>query len=131
VAHWAHTEHQAGHWPLVYCDRADKPRVIAECTQLGLALHHDYQLWVATLDGTFADHDGSDLRQQKGVALIQFLGAAAAGIDADVSLVTDAGWRAARAPVKVLDGYVVTAAGAGGGYGGRAVTSADGGKTWA
>jgi hypothetical protein len=136
AARWAQTEHQAGHWPVIYCDRNDKPRVIGECSKLGMSLHHDYLLWVATLDGGsssssgFTDLDGSDLRQQKGVAAIQYLGAKAAGIDADVSLVVDAGWRAVKSVVAQRSGYLVTA-GAGGGYAGRPVTSVDGGKTWA
>lgn len=70
------------------------------------------------------------------------------GADVDVPERTDFGqWRAGAAPVKTpapapaphpapapqpkpQEGYLVTAGGAGG-YTGRAVTSADGGKTWA
>jgi hypothetical protein len=105
VARWAHAEHQAGHYPVPYRDRADKAAVTAECAKLGLTLGHDYGLWVATLDGTFHDVDANghvdpstDLRKEHGVVAIQFLGAAAAGINADVSLVVAPWWRAPAAP---------------------------------
>lgn len=88
-ASWAHGE-AAPHWrPALYSDRALKPAVISACSGLGLTLGTDYVLVVATLDGTFHDLDGSDLRTQRGVAGIQALGAGAAGFPVDVTLVTD------------------------------------------
>ncbi len=61
-----------------------------------LRLSTDYGLWVATLDGGFADLDGSDLRTQPGVVAVQYEAAAAAGGDYDVSLVVSSAWRAAK-----------------------------------
>lgn len=135
AARWALTEHNASHWPVIYCDRADKPAVIGECGKLGLHPARDYGLWIATLDGSLNDLDGKPLRDEPGVVAIQFLGAAQAGIQADISLVTSSAWRAPAVPKPVppppvqVDGYLVLP-GAAGGLTGRAVTSADGGKTW-
>lgn len=98
AAGWALAERKAGHWPVIYCDRADKPHVIAQCTARGLHISKDYGLWIATLDGTFADLDGSDLRQQPGVVAVQYLGAKAAGGEYDVSLVVSSAWRAVKPP---------------------------------
>jgi len=104
AAAWALAQRNAGHWPVVYCDRSDKPHVIAECFQRGLHLATDFGLWVATLDGTFTDLDGSDLRTQRGVVAIQveqaFSPVHVAGQppDLDVSLVVSAAWRAAAKP---------------------------------
>jgi hypothetical protein len=104
AAIWAGGEHAAGRWPVIYCSRSDKPHVIAQCFQRGLHLSEDYGLWIATLDGTFTDLDGSDLREQPGVVAVQFLGAKAAGGEYDVSLVVSSAWRAARpAPVPAPD----------------------------
>ncbi len=102
VAAWALNEHKARHWPVPYSNRSDKPHVIAECGKLGLKLSTDYGLWVATLDGGFADLDGSDLREQPGVVAVQYRQASSpvhvAGEppDLDVSLVVSASWRAAK-----------------------------------
>ena len=137
AAAWAHTEHAAGHWPVIYCDRAGKPHVIAQCQALGLHPSTDYGLWVATLDGSLTDLDGKPLRSQPGVVAIQFMGAAAAGINVDVSLVVSAAWRAPKPPppppVAEVFGYLVTEGSVGNAHAltGRAVTSHDGGKTWA
>ncbi len=102
AAMWASGERAAGHWPVIYCDRSDKPHVIAACTTRQLRLSKDYGLWVATLDGGFADLDGTDLRTQPGVVAVQYEAAAAAGGDYDVSLVVSPAWRAA-APVPAPD----------------------------
>jgi len=102
AALWAFHERSAGHWPVVYCDRADKPHIINECAKHGLKLSSDYGLWIATLDDTFADLDGSDLREQPGMVAIQFRQAfspihvAGQPPDLDVSLVVSSAWRAAR-----------------------------------
>ena len=96
VAGWAFAEHAAGRWPVIYCSRSDKPHVISQCTARQLHLSRDYGLWIATLDGSFTDLDGSDLRTQPGVVAVQYLGAKAAGGDYDVSLVVSSAWRAAR-----------------------------------
>lgn len=110
VAAWALAEHKAGHYPVPYCDRSWKPKVIAACAAAGLTLGPGYGLWVATLDGTFTDLDGTDLRTQHGVVAIQYLGAKAAGINADVSLVVAPWWRAPKPPpppVKTEEAYLV------------------------
>ena len=87
-AAWARTEHLAGRYPVLYCNRSNKAAVITTCKAAGLTLAGHYGLWVATLDGTFTDLDGSDLRTQAGVVAVQYLSAG----DMDVSLVVDAGW---------------------------------------
>jgi hypothetical protein len=139
AAAWALDEHGAHHWPVIYCDRSHKPQVIAECAKRGLKLSagpsSNYGLWVATLDGTFADTDGSDLRTQDGVVGIQYAQAqspvhvAGQPPDLDVTLVVRASWRAPAAKPKTQDAYLVLA-GQAGELSGRAVRSADGGKTW-
>src|SRR6266567_2376710 len=109
AAMWASGERAAGRWPVIYCDRSDKPHVIAACTGRQLRLSKDYGLWVATLDGGFADLDGSDLREQPGVVAIQYRQAfspihvAGQPPDLDVSLVVSASWRAARLPQPAPD----------------------------
>lgn len=105
-AKWALEEVQGGAWPVLYVDRSEKPEVIAECHSLGIDPGQHFGLWVATLDGTFRDEDGSDLRHQAGMAAVQYAGAAQLGIDADASVLTAAGetwlnipptWQAAAA----------------------------------
>jgi hypothetical protein len=109
AAAWASGERAAGRWPVIYCSRSDKPHVIAACKARGLLPSHDYGLWIATLDGSFADLDGSDLRDQRGVVAVQYLGAAAAGGEYDVSLVVSSAWRAAKpsapAPAPSVPGW--------------------------
>lgn len=102
AARWAAGEHRAGRTGTVYCNRSNKPAIINIAGgTYGLRLGTDYHLGVATLDGTFADVDGTDLRHQPGVVYIQYLGAAAAGIDADASvLVGD--WPAATPAARAL-----------------------------
>jgi hypothetical protein len=112
VAGWAKAEHDAGHWPVPYCDRAWKPQIIAECRKLGLEVSKDYGLWVATLDGTLTDTDGRPLRDQPGVVAIQYEQArspihqAGQQPDLDVSLVVSTAWRAAKAAA-VKHEYIV------------------------
>lgn len=139
VAAWAKREHDAKEWPVPYCDRAHKPSVVSECRAVGLhlsdALDSNYGLWVATLDGSFHDLDGSDLRTQPGMVAIQYAQAnspihvAGQPPDLDVSLVVRPSWRAVPKPPPPQDGFLVLA-GQAGGLTGRAVSSADGGKTW-
>lgn len=90
-AQWALDEKQRGAWPVLYSDRADKPATLAECKSLGMAPGPDFGLWTATLDGTFQDLDGTDLRLQPGMVAVQFAGADQTGIDADASALTAAG----------------------------------------
>lgn len=140
VAAWAKREHDSHHWPVPYCDRSHKAAVIAECAKLGLhlsdALSSNYGLIVATLDNSFTDLDGSDLRTQPGVVGIQYAQAfspihvAGQPPDLDVNLVVRPSWRApAPPPPPVRDGFLVLA-GQAGGLTGRAVSSVDDGKTW-
>lgn len=94
---WAAREISAGQHPVLYVNRSNKAAVITACSAAGLALGFgakQYGLWVATLDGTFADLDGSDLRTHAGVVAVQY---EAAG-DYDVSEVVDASWIPAPAP---------------------------------
>jgi hypothetical protein len=90
-AAWAEGEHKAGRHPGLYVNRSNKGDVIKECTARGLRIATDYVLWVATLDGSFTDLDGRDLRQETGVVAIQFADAARLGIDADASVITTFG----------------------------------------
>jgi hypothetical protein len=93
LAIWMQHKLNAGHrFPVGYSDRSNKPAVIHEATGQGLKLGHDYGLIVATLDGSFLDLNGSDLRAQPGVVAIQYLPASRAGGPFDVSLVTDETW---------------------------------------
>jgi hypothetical protein len=130
AAAWAEAEHKAGHWPVIYCDRSWKPQIAAEAAAKGLHAGTHFGWWVATLDGTLTDSDGKPLRDEPGVVAIQYLGAAAAGINADVSLVTSATWRqpAPPPPPPGLDGQVVWYES--GTLHTRGVISSDGGKTW-
>ena len=96
AAMWASGERAAGRWPVIYCSRSDKPHVIDRCSQRNMRPARDYGLWIATLDGTFTDLDGTDLRTQPGVVAVQYLGAKAAGGDYDVSLVVSSAWRSAK-----------------------------------
>lgn len=92
-AAWAEGEHKAGRFPTLYVNRSNKGAVLSACKARGLTLgiDHDFALWVATLDGTFTDTDGTDLRTQTGVVAIQALSAQMLGIDADGSVITQAG----------------------------------------
>jgi hypothetical protein len=99
---WAAREIAAGQYPVLYVNRSNKPAVITACHAAGLTLGYgprQYGLWVATLDGTFNDSDGTDLRTHAGVVAVQYLDAARAGVTADVSLVIDDSWIPA-APIK-------------------------------
>lgn len=114
AAAWALGEHRAGHWPVIYCDRADKPHVVTECANRGLRPADHFGLWVATLDGTFHDADGKQLRDEPGVVAIQYgqahspVHVAGQPPDLDVSLVVSTAWRAAKPPpAKAEHEYVV------------------------
>lgn len=99
AAAWAKARQGAGR-PVIYTNRSNKPAVVAECKTLGLVPGPGLGLWVATLDGTFTDLDGSDLRKQAGVVGVQFLADTsprAAG-PWDVSLVVDGTWMVSAAP---------------------------------
>jgi hypothetical protein len=90
-AAWAADEKKAGRYPVLYVNRSNKPAVITECVARSMSPGHDYWLWVATLDNTFTDAGGADLRTEAGVVAVQFAGAQATGIDADASVITPAG----------------------------------------
>jgi hypothetical protein len=91
-AAWAATEHAAGHWPVLYVNRGNKPDTIRALEAAGLTTAGlDYGLWVSTLDDTFTDTDGSDLREQPGVVAVQYL--ADPGANVDVSIITATGDR--------------------------------------
>jgi len=91
-ASWAQGKHSRGQFGVLYVNRSSKAAVIEACRKLDLSRGSDYGLWVATLDGTFTDSDGSDLRRQRGVVGVQYLGARRAGIPCDVSLISDPDW---------------------------------------
>jgi hypothetical protein len=91
AAKWALDEVNRGAYPVLYSDRSEKPDIIAECDAQGMTPGHSFGLWTATLDGTFTDLDGSDLRTQPGMVAVQFAPAADLGIDADASVLTQAG----------------------------------------
>lgn len=85
------TEHLARRFPVLYVNRDNKAEVITRCAAHGLRPGIEFGLDVATLDGTFKDLDGTDLRGQAGVGAIQFLAATPAD-PFDVTLVTNPGW---------------------------------------
>jgi hypothetical protein len=86
---YAQTEKDAHAWGVVYCDRVGKEALLTEAAAAGLRPGPDFGMWVATLDGTFTDLDGSDLRGQEGVVAVQYLNDAR--LDVDVSVITAAG----------------------------------------
>jgi hypothetical protein len=94
---WAEQEARAGGWPVLYVNRSNKRATVADAAALGLTPGKSMGLWVATLDGTFKDEDGSDLRSQAGVVAVQYAQAespvhvSGAPPDLDVSVVTAAG----------------------------------------
>jgi hypothetical protein len=99
-AAWAHAEHLAGRYPVLYVNRSNKAAVVDACTSWGLGLGALYGLWVATLDGTFMDGT-ADLRNEPGMVAVQYLSAAGttvgphadgSGGQFDVSLVVDSFW---------------------------------------
>lgn len=91
AATWAEAENHAGEWPVIYVNRSNKPDTIALCTKLGLEPVRDFGLWAATLDGTFTDTGGADLRGEPGVVAVQAWPAAMVGFDADASVLTRLG----------------------------------------
>ena len=127
---WAEERLKLGHAyphaypPVIYCNRATLPALHSAMAAAGLRLGVDFRLWVATLDGT------RTLPDMTGVAAVQDKGESLTGGHYDESVVYDDEWHAPPPPpAKALDGYLVLEGGAGG-FTGRAVTSADGGKTW-
>jgi hypothetical protein len=94
-AAWAEAEAKAGRFPTLYVNRSNKGATINAAKSRGLApgltLGREFGLWVATLDGSFTDDDGTDLRAQTGVVAVQALSAAMLGIDADGSVITQQG----------------------------------------
>lgn len=94
---WAEDEHRGGGWPVIYVNRSNKGPTIANCASGGLFPGKQFGLWVATLDGTFTDTDGSDLRTQAGVVAVQYAQAespvhqSGSPPDLDVSVVTATG----------------------------------------
>lgn len=91
AATWAEGERQAKEWPVIYVNRSNKPDTIALCTKLGLEPVRDFGLWAATLDGTFTDTGGADLRGEPGVVAVQAWPAAMVGFDSDASVLTPLG----------------------------------------
>lgn len=91
TAEWAAGEHKAGRVPLLYVNRSNKPPTASECRARGLSAGKDFGWWVATLDGSFTDTDGHDLRTEPGVWAIQFAGEDRLGIHADASVITTEG----------------------------------------
>jgi hypothetical protein len=91
AAQWAEGEMRAGEWPVIYVNRANKPDTIKLCVALGMEPARDFGLWIATLDSTFADTGGADLRTEPGVVAVQAFPAAQLGIEADGSVLTTLG----------------------------------------
>jgi hypothetical protein len=94
---WAGEQSRAGGFPVLYVNRANKSQTIANCAADGLAPGKTLGLWVATLDGTFTDADGTDLRAQPGVVGVQYAQAdspvhqGGQPPDLDVTVITAAG----------------------------------------
>jgi hypothetical protein len=91
AAKWAEEERHAGEWPVLYVNRENKAETISACLALSLTPAKDFGLWVATLDSTFTDTGGADLRHEPGVVAVQAYGAKSIGIDADASVLTALG----------------------------------------
>lgn len=91
TAEWAAKEHAAGRVPSLYVNRDNKPETARECAARGLIPGREFVWWVATLDGSFTDTGGADLRTEKGVVAIQFATAEMLGIHADASVITTTG----------------------------------------
>lgn len=90
-AEWAEAEHKAGRIPALYVNRSNRPEVAKECSARGLSAGRDYHWWVATLDGSFTDTNGADLRTEPAVIAVQFAGSDRLGINADASVITTQG----------------------------------------
>jgi len=69
--------------PTVYCDRSTLGDVQSECAKAGLKSGRDYQLWVATLDGSVT-MDGRPLTEVPGVVAVQVEGGVSAAWDRSV-----------------------------------------------
>ena len=91
AAKWAEEERAAGEWPVLYVNRDNKGDTISACLALSLEPAKHFGLWVATLDGTFTDKNGADLRHEPGVVAVQAFGTKLIGIDADASVLTALG----------------------------------------
>jgi hypothetical protein len=91
AAQWAATESHDGEWPVIYVDRSNKVATITAALAQGISPGADYGLWVGTLDGTFTDLNGADLRQEPGVVGVQVFDAKSLGIDADATVLTALG----------------------------------------
>lgn len=101
VAAQAAADARNNSWPVLYVNRSNKATTIsdlaAEGLGPGLPAGRGFGLIVATLDGTFKDIDGSDLRTQAGVVAVQYAQAdspvhvSGQPPDLDVSVVTAAG----------------------------------------
>lgn len=89
-AAWAKLGRAPADFPVLYVNRSNKAAVEADLAPLVRGV--GYGLWVATLDGTWTDLDGSDLRSQPGVVAVQVLNSQAAGQPYDVSMVVDDRW---------------------------------------
>jgi hypothetical protein len=116
-SHWAASEILAKRWPVLYVNRSNKAAVIAACKIQHNMMPGSYGLWVATLDGTFTDMDGTDLRAQPGVVAVQYLpaGVSLNGVNSkgefDVSLVVDATWLPVKPPQPSLRALLGSALG--------------------
>jgi hypothetical protein len=117
--------------PVIYCNRVTLTPLFNAMNAAGLHVVTHFRLWVATLDGT------KTLPDMTGVTAVQYAGQPQTGHHYDESIVYDPAWKASAAPkpapppVVVAEGYLVTRGTLGGALAGRAVTSHDGGKTWA
>jgi hypothetical protein len=76
---------------VLYVNRSNKSATIAACLAQGITPVDDFGLWVGTLDGTFTDTGGADLRREPGVVAVQAYDSRMLGIDADASVITPLG----------------------------------------
>ena len=128
---WAKQRHQLHpgvYPPIIYCNRSTLTPVFNAMNAAGLHIGTGWRLWIATLDGTRTVPD------MTGVTAVQWAGEAQTGGHYDESIVYDPAWKTPVPPLPLPpppleEGYLVTP-GAAGGFAGRAVQSADGGKTW-
>jgi hypothetical protein len=116
--------------PIIYANRATLTPLFNAMNKAGLHIVHDFRLWIATLDGT------KTVKDMTGVTAVQHAGEKITGHHYDESIVYDGAWLRPppppvppAPPIPVEHGYLVMASSLGG-FLGRAVQSADGGKSW-
>lgn len=96
---WIAARHAAGiEFVTIYANRSTMPAVEEACRKAGVG---GWWKWVATLDGSL---NVGGFAPFTGPAAVQALGAAAAGVNVDVSFVYEDGWHPTRQQVLAVTG---------------------------